>query len=173
VRRHHENIQGDKMNRNKTLALFLLFACLAIAPACNVSFSTANIKDATLAKDVDANKEAVNPTSTFDSDVKVIHCVVHVANAPEDTKLKAKWMIVKAEGQQPNQQILETNVDATNNNTVFDFSMKPNSELPPGDYKVDVYLNPKGGADEQPTKSLPFTVKASMSAPSAAPASEN
>ena len=159
------------MNRSKTLALLLLFACLAIAPACNVSFSTANIKAATLSKDVSADKEPVNPATVFDSDVPIIHCVVQIANAPEDTKLKARWILVKAAGQQPNQQIVETSVDATDNNTNFDFTMKPTASLPPGDYKVDVYLNPKGGADEQPTKSLPFTVKASASTPSSAPTS--
>ena len=147
------------MNRKILIVLFLFVPFFATGAACEVSYSTANISDATLAKEVNANKEAVDRTTSFESNVPVIHCVVKLANAPEDTKLKAKWSVVNVAGEEPNSQIVESNLDAVGSNSIIDFTFTPTAQgLPPGEYKVDVYLNPKEGA--QPTKTLPFTIKA-------------
>ena len=146
------------MKGMKTLLLVLLVAFISIAADCNVSYSTAKIADATLAKEVNADKEAVGSANSFEPTVPVIHCVVKLANAPEDTKLTAKWSVVKVEGEQPNTKIVESNIDAVGKNNILDFTFKPTGNgQPPGEYKVDIYLNPKDG--DQPTKSLPFTIK--------------
>jgi hypothetical protein len=145
------------MNRIKILALVLLIAFASIAADCNVNYSSAKISDATLAKEVNENKEAIGSASSFEPDVPVIHCVVKLANAPEDTKLKARWSIVKAEGQEPNKQIVESNIDAVGKNNIIDFTFKPTGNMPAGEYKVDIFLNPKEG--DPPAKSLSFTVQ--------------
>lgn len=149
------------MNRIKGLVFFLLIVSTAIELACNVSFSTARIADATLAKDVTADKEAVGPTTTFDPHIPVIHCVVKLANAPDDTKVRAKWSIVNVQGQEPNSKIVESDVDnAGGAKNIVDFTFTPSAQgLPVGEYKVDLYLNPKPGKDDPPAKTLTFTIK--------------
>ena len=146
------------MMKLKALLFVLLVAFASIAADCNVSYSTAKIADATLTKQVNENKEAVGSASSFEATVPVIHCVVKLANAPEDTKLLARWSVVNVAGEQPNKKIVESNIDSVGKNNILDFTFKPTSGgLPPGEYKVNVFLNPKEG--DQPTKTLPFTIK--------------
>jgi hypothetical protein len=152
-------IKETLMTRRNNVALFLILAFAAAASACNVSYSSARISDAKMAKSVNDKKEAVDPTSSFDPDVPVIHCVVNLANAPDDTKLKARWSVVKAEGQEPNSKIADTDIVAGGNNNIVDFTLKPSGELPVGEYKVDIYLNPKPENEGQPAKTLTFSVK--------------
>ena len=149
------------MNRKKGLGFFLLVVFTAIELACNVSFSTAKITDATLAKDVNADKEAVGATNIFDPHVPVIHCVVKLANAPEDTKVRAKWSVVNVPGQEPNYKIVESDVDnAGGGKNIVDFTLTPPPQgLPLGEYKVDIYLNPKPEKADPPAKTLTFTIK--------------
>jgi hypothetical protein len=149
------------VNRKKGLVFFLLVVFTAIELACNVSFSTARIADATLAKDVNADKEAVGPTNTFDPNVPVIHCVVKLANAPDDTKVRAKWSVVNVPGQEPNYKIIESDVDnAGGGKNIVDFTFTPGPKgLPAGEYKVDLYLNPKPEKTDPPAKTLTFTIK--------------
>jgi hypothetical protein len=148
------------MTRRKTLVLFLFVAFSVIASACNVSYSSARITDATMAKSVNENKEALDSTNSFDPDIPVIHCVVKLANAPDDTKLKARWTLVNATGQTPNSKIADTDVVAGGSNNVVDFTLKPSPDgLPVGEYKVDIFLNPKAENEGQPAKTLQFTVK--------------
>ena len=144
------------MNRIKTFSWFLLVAFISIAADCQ--YSSAKIADATLAKEVNADKEAVGSANSFEPTIPVIHCVVKLANAPEDTKLTAKWTVVNVAGEQPNTKIVESNIDAVGKNNIIDFTFKPTGDgLPAGEYKVDIFLNPKEG--DQPTKTLPFTIK--------------
>jgi hypothetical protein len=144
------------MNRKTAPALFLLAITAVFGAACEVSYSSASISDVTLAKSVTADKEPVEPTNTFAPQVPTIHCVVKLANAPEGTKVKAKWSVVNVPGEQANQQIVESEVDnAGGGKNVIDFTLT----LPAGEYKVEVYLNPKADKAEPPTKTLTFTVK--------------
>lgn len=148
------------MNQIKTLLLILLVAFSALAWGCNVSYSTANIADAKLAKEVNADKEAVDPTNSFEANIPLIHCVVKLANAPEDTKVKAKWSVVNVPGQEANYKIVESDVTAGGAKNIIDFTFKPPPQgLPSGEYKVDVYLNPKPEKEEPPAKTLTFTIK--------------
>ncbi len=146
------------MNRKTTVIMFLLIA-FAAGAACEVSYSSASIAEATLARDVSADKEPVGPTNTFATDVPVIHCVVKLANAPEDTKVRAVWGIVNVEGEQP-RKIVESDVDnAGSGKNIIDFTFTPSQGMPPGEYKVDLYLNPKADKTDPPTKTLTFTIK--------------
>jgi hypothetical protein len=124
------------------------------------SFSTARITDAQMAKDVNSDtKEPVNLTTTFSPTDKIVHCVVKMANAPDGTKLKARWIAVKVEGTEPNYKIDEADI-TSNSATYVDFSLTPGQGgLPPGDYKVDIFLNPDAGKQETPSKTVNFSVK--------------
>lgn len=132
----------------KRMVLFLVTVLAALSLACGFNFSTANIAGATLAKDAAGN----TPTTTFAQD-EVFFAVVELANAPDDTKVKAVWTAVEAEGIDPNHKIDEAELTSGDGTIQFDLS---NDKLwPPGKYKVDLYLNDKLD------RTLEFTVEAS------------
>jgi hypothetical protein len=117
-----------------------------VAAGCNFSISTANITQATLAKDVKPDSlEPIDPTTTFPVDQPVIHLVVNVANAPSDTKVKAVWTAVDVGDVAPaNTQVAEVTVTLDASGTAhFTLSVPDTSAWPVGKYKADVYLNDK------------------------------
>ena len=132
------------MKRFSLLVTWLLLA--GIGAGCSVSFSTANIPQAVLAKDVKGDTfEPVDPTSTFSPDQAVINLVVTVANAPSDTKVKTVWTAVDVGDAAPaNTQIDEAEVtlDASGK-THFTLSVPDSGAWPAGKYKVEIYLNDK------------------------------
>jgi hypothetical protein len=140
-------------------ALGVLSTVAVIAAACTLSFSTARIADAKMAKGVSEKMEPIDPTSTFET-TDVVHCLVVLGNAPEKTKVKAVWTVVNAQGQKPNDKLGETAVEGGGAKNVVDFTYEPPpAGLPVGDYKLDIYLNSQPGKEEQPTKSVAFSVK--------------
>ena len=132
------------MKRFSLLVTWLLLA--GIAAGCSFSFSTANVTQAVLAKDVKGDTfEPVEPTSTFPSDQAVIHLVVTVANAPSDTKVKTVWTVVDVGDAAPaNTKIdeAELTMDASGN-AHFTLSLPNSGVWPAGKYKVEIYLNGK------------------------------
>ncbi len=141
-------------------ALAVLGMAAAIAAACTFNFSTARIADAKMSKGVSDKMEPIDPTSTFETTDGVVHCLVVLGNAPEKTKVKAVWTVVTAEGQKPNDKLGETAVEGGGAKNVVDFTYTPPpAGLPVGDYKVDIYLNSQPGKEEQPAKSVAFSVK--------------
>jgi hypothetical protein len=117
-----------------------------VAAGCNFSISTANITQATLAKDVKPDSlEPIDPTTTFPVDQPVIHLVVNVANAPSDTKVKAVWTAVDVGDVAPaNTQVAEVTVTLDASGTAhFTLSVPDTGAWPVGKYKADVYLNDK------------------------------
>ncbi len=126
------------------VTVFLLVA--VVAAACSFSFSTANVPQAVLAKDVKGDTfEPVDPTTTFPTDQAVIHLVVTVANAPSDTKVKTVWTAVDVGDAAPaNTKIDEAEVTmAESGNAHFTLSQPSSGTWPVGKYKVDIYLNDK------------------------------
>jgi pectate lyase len=119
--------------------------------------STANIQSAQLAKGFSDNK-AVDPTTTFGTG-DTFHCVINVANAPEDTKVKAVWTAVDskdAEGTEIKDYKIDEAEFATKDiGSVVHVTLSPPSSgvWPTGSYKVDIYLN--GKLD----RTLDFTVQ--------------
>lgn len=116
--------------------------CLAVATvvlatlACSFNVSTANIKDVTMARDA----EGKQPTTTFAQD-ETFYCVVQLANAPDDTTVKAAWTAVEAEGVEPNFFIDET--ELTTGSGSLHFKLSNDNLWPKGRYKVDLYVNGK------------------------------
>jgi hypothetical protein len=148
------------MKRGITTAVLLALAMMSLACEFGFHFSSARIIEAQLAREVNDKKEVVNPTTSFDSNDRVIHAVIRLSTAPDDTKVKARWLAVKVEGVPDNQLISETSIDAGGLNDTIDFTLMPSETgLPPGDYKVDFYLNPPEGKESPPAKTLNFTVK--------------
>lgn len=132
----------------KRILSFVSFALVVavVAAACEVSFSTANITQAVLAKDITGdNFEPVDPTSTFPTDQPVINLVVTVANAPSETKVKTVWTAVDVgEAAPANTKIDEAELamDASGN-AHFTLSLPNSGAWPVGKYKVEIYLNDK------------------------------
>ena len=133
------------MKRILSFISFVLFVA-AVASACNFSISTANITQATLAKDVKPDTwEPINPTTTFSIEQPVIHLVATVANAPSDTKVKTVWTAVDVGDAAPaNTKIDEAEVTLDASGTAhFTLSLPASGAWPVGKYKVEVYLNDK------------------------------
>jgi hypothetical protein len=102
--------------------------------ACEFSATTANIQDAWTAFDQDGEEL----TDVFGQE-DVFYCIVQLANAPEDTTVKATWIAVNVEGVEPNHVIQETDITTDSGQLYFELS---NDQLwPTGNYKVEIYLN--------------------------------
>lgn len=122
------------MQRHRLRVGFAVVIGLAAILACGFSVSTANIKDAWMARD----QQGEGRTTVFGPD-EVFYCIVDLANAPDDTTVKASWTAVAVEGAEPNTFIDETELTTGAGNMHFELS---NSSLwPVGKYKVDLYLN--------------------------------
>lgn len=134
------------MNRNRLKVFLAFFSLLLVMVACSFSASTANIKDVKMARDYNGN----DPTTTFAQD-EVFYCLVELANAPDDTVIKASWVAVDVEGAEPNTFIDETEL-STGSGTVH-FELSNNGLWPLGKYAVQLYLN--GELDQ----SVEFTVE--------------
>lgn len=114
--------------------LVVIFALIGTALACGFSASTANISEATLARDYEGSQ----PTTTFAPDDN-FYCIVELANAPDDTVAKAIWTAVSVEGYEPN--LLIDEYEITSGSGTVHFSLESENLWPAGSYKVDLYLN--------------------------------
>ena len=123
------------MNKYKFQIPVAIMIMILAALACGGSFSTAKIASAKMT----ADEAGMQQTTVFAQD-QTFYCTAELANAPEDTKLKAVWTAVEVEGEQPNLLLDQTEVTAGNQN-VFTFNMSNNQLWPTGKYKVDLYLN--------------------------------
>jgi hypothetical protein len=102
--------------------------------ACGFSASTANIKDAKTARDYDGNE----PATVFAGN-ETFYLVVELANAPDDTTVKAAWTAVQVEGAEPNTFLGE--YELTSGSAPLHFELSNDQLWPRGKYKVDIYLN--------------------------------
>lgn len=133
------------MKRILSLGSLVLLVAIFVS-ACEFSASTANITQATLAKDVKPGTlEPIDPTTTFPVDQPAIHLVVTVANAPSDTKVKSVWTAVDVGSMAPaNTKLDEAAVTLDASGTAhFTLSIPTSGVWPAGKYKADVYLNDK------------------------------
>ncbi len=122
------------MNTLKSrLSLALLVLVLA-SLACGGSFSTANISNAYTT----ANPDGGSPTTVFAQD-QVFYAIVQLANAPDDTTVKAVWTAVQVEGYEGETYLDETVL--TSGDGTLTFQMSNSNLWPIGRYKVDLYLN--------------------------------
>jgi len=123
------------MRTHKFQILTAILIVILVTLACGGSVSTANISSAKMFADSEGTQE----TTVYAQD-QPFYCIVELANAPEDTTLKAVWTAVEAEGTEPNLVIDDAEITAGNEN-VFTFDLTNNGLWPIGKYKVDLYLN--------------------------------
>jgi hypothetical protein len=122
------------MDKNSVKIGFVVAVLLWVIIACGVSASTANIKDAKMALDPDGNQ----PTTVFSPEA-TFYCVVDLANAPDDTVVKAVWTAAQVEDVEPDFYLGEKDITLGSGRIHFELS---NDNLwPTGKYKVDLYLN--------------------------------
>jgi len=138
------------MKKLQTPLFYLTGLFIILLTACSFSASTANIKEAYSAHEVNGEK---SPTTVFEQD-EIFYILVDVANAPEDTVTKASWYAVNAEGVEPNHLIEEAEFSGGGKVT---FELSNTSLWPVGTYKADIFL------DDELNQSLVFTVKGSSS----------
>ena len=124
-----------KIQRTTLFSLIGIF--LALTLACSISASTAKVKEAFTARDVNGAHEA---TKVFSQD-EVFYLLVTLENAPDDTVTKAVWYAAEAEGTAKNLKIDEAEFTSGDQQITFNLS---NDQLwPVGTYKVEIYLNDK------------------------------
>ncbi|MCB0000310.1 MAG: hypothetical protein KDE56_31310, partial [Anaerolineales bacterium] len=128
----------------------LLTALLAACGGEEVSFSTANIQQAMLAKDNTGSQ-----TTTVFAPDDTFYAIVNLANAPDDTKVKAVWTAVDV-GNAAAPNYLLDEVELTSGDGLLTFDMNNDGAWPAGSYKVDLYLN--GELD----RTLDFRVQAPL-----------
>lgn len=136
------------MKNNLLKLTLILIAITLVTLACGFSVSTANIADAYMAQDPDGNMR-----TTVYSQEAVFYAIVDLANAPDDTVVRAVWFVVDAEGQDPNTTIDDVSVTSGDARLTFDLTNTKDFIWPIGQYRVDLYLN-----DELKT-SLSFEVQ--------------
>jgi hypothetical protein len=130
-------MNGKILNVKKWKIFMILAVILALNVACGFSASTANIKEAKMARD----NEGAQPTTTFAPTDTTFFCNIDLANAPDDTKIKAVWTAVQVEGADPETLIDQSELTAGSG--TLHFKLATNSSWPAGKYKVDLYLNDK------------------------------
>jgi len=113
---------------------FVLAVLLLTSLACSFSASTAKVSDVSMARDEQGNES----TSFFAQD-EVFYCFVTLANAPEDTALKAVWKTVNVEGEQAGLILDEAELKAGSGK--HQFSISNQNLWPLGVYAVEIYLN--------------------------------
>lgn len=127
------------MKQISRICMILFLAATAVLAACGgdgeVSFSTANIQDAFLAKDEEGNEK----TTTFAAD-DTFYAIVDLANAPDETEVRATWTAVDVgSAAEPNTMLDEATLTTGSGTLTFD--MSNTTPWPAGEYKVDLYLN--------------------------------
>lgn len=125
------------MNKKKWMLLVVPVMALLLNLACGFSATTANIKAAQLAKD----EAGTQQTTTFAPSDTTFYCNVDLANAPDDTTIKAVWTAVEVQGTDPNQVIDQSELKAGSG--TVNFKLSNNGAWPVGKYKVDLYLEDK------------------------------
>jgi hypothetical protein len=122
--------------RNRLQLTLIVLVLLLTTLACGFNASTANIKDAFMSTD-DAGS---TKTTVFSQDA-TFWAIVILANAPDDTSLKAAWYAVDVENTPANTLIDE--VTTTSSDGTVPFSLVNDGIWPLGTYKVDLFLNDK------------------------------
>lgn len=146
------------MKFNKSLLSVIGLAMITLTQAA--SCSSANIGDTQMSTSTKDNV-AIEPTTAFKTTDNELHCTAVLHNAPDDTTVRARWIAVKAGDVPPNTQIVESMIE-TKGLDHLDFKMTLEKELPPGDYAVELTLNPEEGKEQPATKTVPFTVAAAQ-----------
>jgi hypothetical protein len=117
------------------IVIILVIMALTLQ-ACEFSVSTANISSAKLTSDSAGTTE----TTVFKPD-QAFYYIVVLANAPDDTKVKAVWYKVDDAGTAAAEKFVEKEI--VGSGSPITFNATNSNPWPAGKYKVELYLNDK------------------------------
>jgi hypothetical protein len=126
--------------RQEPLAVALAALCALLLCTCSFSWTSAHVTSAQLATAYSQGR-AVNPTTVFSPSDHVLHLVVVVANAPNDTKLGAAWYVVDAGGHRDEK--LDSASATLRGEDHIDLTLSNTTNWPRGQYRVEVMLDNK------------------------------
>jgi len=144
------------MKRTNLLIFAAILTLLAAALACSFNFSSASIEEAWTSFD----QEGEQRTTVYEQD-DTFYAIVVLDNAPDETVVKAVFIAVDVEGEEPNTEIDQAEV-TTGSGQVY-FSMSPAQLWPAGQYKVDIYM------EDEFDRSLSYEVQGSVAPAPPAP----
>jgi hypothetical protein len=143
-----------------------MLACALFSSSSSSSTSGKYITEAVTAKDVEGdNFDPVDITDSFPPAQKILHAVVTLTDAPNDTVIKAVWKVVDVGDSALNGDTIDTTEVTTDGSRNVDFTLKPDNPLPSGTYQVVIYQ------DGKKDRTLDFTVEGQVQAakPTTAP----
>ncbi|HNX15644.1 MAG TPA: hypothetical protein PKH29_12430 [Oscillospiraceae bacterium] len=139
----------------RAFLLILILALTVFSSGCfnfKMNFSTAAIEEAIMTETVDADGVPGAAVTSFPADAAMLYTSAKLTGAPDNTRIRVVWTYVTG-----SQTVDEVTIDS---GTIADrwiySSLKPEVQLPEGDYKVDYYI----GDHEQPDATVTFTVVA-------------
>jgi hypothetical protein len=124
--------------KNKYMVPFAVFALVVSSLACSFGNTELGLTNLRMAFDQDGK----NVTTTF-SPTDIFYAVADLANAPQGTKVEARWTAVNAADTEPNLEFQTQNLDITEESfsgTIY-FQLSNDEGWPTGQFKVDLYLN--------------------------------
>ena len=124
--------------KNKFVVLFAVLSLVVSSLACAALSTELGLTNLRMAFDQDGN----NVTTTF-APTDIFYAVADLANAPQGTKVDAKWTAVNAADTEPNLEFQTQTLDITEESfsgTIY-FQLSNDEGWPTGQYKVDLYLN--------------------------------
>lgn len=126
---------------SQTMARFIgvmALLSLAVLPACQFKFSTANIGTVTLSTDYRDGK-AVDPTERFSPQNHTFHAVVKVHNAPAGTVVGANWTVLD-DGEEV---VYAKEIVLDGNQDFVHFNLSNKQDWESGTYHVEITLDGK------------------------------
>src|SRR5947208_569793 len=142
--------------RRLTVCAFTVAVALAAGHGARAQSGGARVVAAQLGGDSTPEYQIINPAKSFAPDATQIVCVWRVVNVPQQgATLRGVWIATDTGGvAPPNFQIAEKSYPLTQAGAaggVFSLS-KPNAGWPPGQYRVELYL------DDHLAQSLQFSI---------------
>jgi hypothetical protein len=99
------------------------------------------IESITMAHGVEGDEQVpVDVSDTF-SPPDTVHAVVSIKDAPLATQFKATWKVIDIGNPSSCNTVITEYEIVTDGTRNIDFSLIPNTDLPPGSYKVDISVN--------------------------------
>jgi len=124
--------------KNTYVVLLAVLSLVVSSLACAFGNTELGLTNLRMAFDQDGN----NPTTTF-APGDIFYAVADLANAPQGTKVEAKWTAVSAADTEPNLEFQTQTLDISEESfsgTIY-FQLSNDEGWPTGQYKVDLYLN--------------------------------
>jgi hypothetical protein len=133
--------------------ILLVVAVLLILSGCsfNFSVSTANIKNAVMATDVDETGKPDDTVTEYTQDAPKFVVSAVLDNAPDNTKIRFVWNYLTEE-----QKITEILLDSQDKSGIYVFcNLTNDTPWPAGDYNVQIFIDER----EKPDAVVSFKVK--------------